>query len=42
MRNSIARYFQSQGLDSVYVNPKEAGLLVSDEIGNAQSSSRIV
>ncbi len=32
----IARYFQSQGVNAVYVNPKEAGLLVSDEIGNAQ------
>lgn len=32
----VARYFQSQGLNAVYVSPKEAGLLVSDEIGNAQ------
>ncbi len=32
----VARYCQRQGLNAVYVSPKEAGLLVSDEIGNAQ------
>ncbi len=31
-----AAYFQSQGVEASYVNPKEAGLLVSDEPGNAQ------
>lgn len=29
----IATYFQSQGLDAVYVNPQDAGLYVSDEAG---------
>ncbi|RFU60514.1 aspartate kinase [Bacillus sp. V59.32b] len=29
----IAAYFQSQGLDARYVNPREAGLIVSDESG---------
>lgn len=32
----IAAYFQSKGMDAEYVNPQEAGLLVSDEPGNAQ------
>lgn len=32
----IAAYFQHSGVDAHYVNPKEAGLLVSDEPGNAQ------
>lgn len=32
----IARYFQREGVAATYVNPKEAGLLVSDEVGNAQ------
>ncbi|WP_342431877.1 aspartate kinase [Neobacillus sp. FSL H8-0543] len=32
----VAAYFQSQGVDANYVNPGEAGLLVSDEPGNAQ------
>ncbi|MEB1806446.1 MAG: aspartate kinase [Bacillaceae bacterium] len=32
----IAAYFQSTGIEAQYVNPKEAGLLVSDEPGNAQ------
>lgn len=32
----IARYLQSQGIKASYVNPKDAGLLVSDEHGNAQ------
>lgn len=33
----IAAYFQHSGLDAHYVNPKDAGLLVSDEPGNAQA-----
>lgn len=32
----IAAYFQHSGLNAEYVNPKDAGLLVSDEPGNAQ------
>ncbi|OLO42754.1 aspartate kinase [Alkalihalophilus pseudofirmus] len=32
----IAAYFQSIGIEAQYVNPNEAGLLVSDEPGNAQ------
>ena len=32
----IAAYFQHQGVEATYVSPKEAGLLVSDEPGNAQ------
>jgi aspartate kinase len=32
----IAAYFQSQGVEASYVNPKDAGLLVSDEPGHAQ------
>jgi len=32
----IASYFQHQGVKAVYVNPKEAGLFVSNEPGNAQ------
>ena len=32
----IAAYFQSKGLEAHYVNPKDAGLLVSDEPGHAQ------
>ncbi|MCM3163567.1 MULTISPECIES: aspartate kinase [Bacillaceae] len=32
----IAAYFQHSGLNAQYVNPKDAGLLVSDEPGNAQ------
>lgn len=32
----IAAYFQHSGVDAQYVNPKDAGLLVSDEPGNAQ------
>ncbi|MFS0784605.1 aspartate kinase [Bacillus sp. 1P06AnD] len=32
----IAAYFQSMGTDAHYVNPKDAGLYVSDEPGNAQ------
>ncbi|MDR7239396.1 aspartate kinase [Neobacillus drentensis] len=32
----VAAYFQVQGVEAYYVDPKEAGLLVSDEPGNAQ------
>ena len=32
----IAQVLQAQGVDAHYVNPKEAGLLLSDEPGNAQ------
>lgn len=32
----IARYFQKRGIRAEYVNPKEAGLFVSDEAGNAR------
>ncbi|WP_047151087.1 aspartate kinase [Aneurinibacillus tyrosinisolvens] len=32
----VARFLQSRGVEAHYVNPKEAGLLVSDEHGNAQ------
>lgn len=32
----FAAFLQSQGEDAHYVNPREAGLLVSDEPGNAQ------
>lgn len=32
----ITAYFQSKGVEAHYVNPKEAGLIVSDEPGNAQ------
>jgi aspartate kinase len=32
----IAAYFQHHGVEAHYVNPKDAGLLVSDEPGNAQ------
>ncbi|PLS02738.1 aspartate kinase [Neobacillus cucumis] len=33
----VAAYFQSRGVEAHYVDPKEAGLLVSDEPGNAQA-----
>jgi aspartate kinase len=33
----VAAYFQNQGVEAYYVDPKEAGLLVSDEPGNAQA-----
>ncbi|MFP5107754.1 aspartate kinase [Neobacillus sp. C211] len=33
----VAAYFQEQGVEAYYVDPKEAGLLVSDEPGNAQA-----
>lgn len=32
----VARYFQSKGVHARYVNPREAGLLVSNEPGNGQ------
>ncbi|MBD8070875.1 aspartate kinase [Bacillus sp. PS06] len=32
----IAAYFQHQGVDAQYINPKDAGLFVSDEPGNAR------
>jgi aspartate kinase len=32
----MAAYFQELGLEASYINPKEAGLFVSDEPGNAQ------
>ena len=32
----IAQVLQSRGVDAHYVNPKDAGLLLSDEPGNAQ------
>ncbi|MCP8968401.1 aspartate kinase [Ectobacillus ponti] len=32
----VAAYFQEMGVESSYVNPKEAGLFVTDEPGNAQ------
>lgn len=35
----VAAYFQSRGVEAYYVNPKDAGLLVSAEPGNAQALS---
>lgn len=32
----VAAYFQKKGIEAQYVNPKEAGLLVTAEPGNAQ------
>lgn len=32
----VAAYFRKRGVDASYIDPKEAGLLVSDEPGNAQ------
>lgn len=32
----IAEYFSSRGVEAHYINPKEAGLYVTDEPGNAQ------
>lgn len=32
----IAHYFQLRGVEAHYINPKDAGLLVSNEPGNAQ------
>jgi len=33
----VAAYFQAQGVEAHYVSPKEAGLLVSNEPGNARA-----
>jgi aspartate kinase len=33
----VAAYFRAQGVEASYIDPKEAGLLVSDEPGNAQA-----
>lgn len=32
----VAHYFQSKGIEAQYVNPKDAGLFVTDESGNAR------
>lgn len=32
----VAKFFQKNGLPAVYVNPKDAGLIVTDDPGNAQ------
>lgn len=32
----VSYYLQSKGIDSKYINPKDVGLLVSNEYGNAQ------
>jgi len=32
----VAKYLQSIGFDAQYINPKDAGLLLSNEFGNAQ------
>ncbi|MGG1679094.1 aspartate kinase [Neobacillus sp. NRS-1170] len=32
----VAAYFRKRGVDASYIDPKEAGLLVSDDPGNAQ------
>lgn len=32
----VAAFFQSRGINAHYVNPKDAGLFVTDESGNAQ------
>jgi len=32
----VAAFFSSKGIDATYVNPKDAGLFVSNEPGNAQ------
>jgi len=33
----VAAYFQAKGVEAHYIDPKDAGLLVSDEPGNAQA-----
>ncbi|MFP5115149.1 aspartate kinase [Bacillaceae bacterium C204] len=33
----VAAYFRAQGVEASYIDPREAGLLVSDEPGNAQA-----
>ncbi|TYQ16419.1 UNVERIFIED_CONTAM: aspartate kinase [Acetivibrio alkalicellulosi] len=32
----VAKYLTTLGVDAIYVNPKDAGLLLSDECGNAR------
>jgi len=32
----VAQAFQARGADAVYVNPKEAGMFLTDDFGNAQ------
>ncbi len=32
----VAAFFQAKGVEAEYINPREAGLIVSDEPGNAQ------
>ncbi|WP_027415680.1 aspartate kinase [Aneurinibacillus terranovensis] len=32
----VARFLASKGVDAHYINPKDAGLMLSDEYGNAQ------
>lgn len=32
----VANYFRSTGIDAKYIDPKDAGLMLSDEFGNAQ------
>lgn len=32
----VAKYFNSRGIDAQYINPKDAGLFLSDEYGNAR------
>ena len=32
----VAAYFQHRGIEAAYINPREAGLIVSSEPGNAQ------
>ncbi|NLL05187.1 MAG: aspartate kinase [Clostridiaceae bacterium] len=32
----VAAYLKSKGIDAQYINPKDAGLLLSDEFGNAR------
>lgn len=32
----VAAYLKSKGIDAEYINPKDAGLLLSDEFGNAR------
>ncbi|MFJ5763080.1 aspartate kinase [Neobacillus sp. NPDC093182] len=32
----VAAYFRARGVEATYINPKDAGLLVSDEPGHAQ------
>ena len=32
----VAAYLQQRGVEAHYINPKDAGLLLSDEFGNAQ------